>query len=115
MSQRQQQALSSLWEMLLMKPLVVAYSVLLADWGTRASWTSDARCSDANGNLRTSRIRNALGLELIRWMQVGTRAGADYGSSGLGLKSSARLGFKGFLICSGSLETRVDNVLKQTV
>ncbi|KAF2601812.1 hypothetical protein F2Q70_00025991 [Brassica cretica] len=49
----------------------------LADRGTRAGWTSDASCSDANGKLRTSRIRNALGLELIGWMQDGTRAGAD--------------------------------------
>jgi len=49
----------------------------LADRGTRAGWTSDASCSDANGKLRTSRIRNALGLELIGWMQAGTRAGAD--------------------------------------
>ncbi|KAF3601327.1 hypothetical protein F2Q69_00036686 [Brassica cretica] len=43
-----------------------------ADRGTRAVAVGIASGSDVNGKLRSSRIRNALGLELIRWTRAGT-------------------------------------------
>ncbi|KAF3514871.1 hypothetical protein F2Q69_00008789 [Brassica cretica] len=43
-----------------------------ADRGTRAVAVGIASGSDMNGKLRSSRIRNALGLELIRWTRAGT-------------------------------------------
>ncbi|KAF3584637.1 hypothetical protein F2Q69_00028760 [Brassica cretica] len=43
-----------------------------ADRGTRAVAVGIASSSDVNGKLRSSRIRNALGLELIRWTLAGT-------------------------------------------
>ncbi|KAF3519630.1 hypothetical protein DY000_02058685 [Brassica cretica] len=43
-----------------------------ADRGTRAVAVGIASDSDVNGKLRLSRIRNALGLELIRWTRAGT-------------------------------------------
>ncbi|KAF2609010.1 hypothetical protein F2Q68_00043181 [Brassica cretica] len=42
-----------------------------ADRGTRAVAVGIASDSDVNGKLRSSRIRNALGLELIRWTRAG--------------------------------------------
>ncbi|KAF2595140.1 hypothetical protein F2Q70_00042272 [Brassica cretica] len=42
-----------------------------ADRGTRAVAVRIASGSDVNGKLRSSRIRNALGLELIRWTRAG--------------------------------------------
>ncbi|KAF3547648.1 hypothetical protein DY000_02009282 [Brassica cretica] len=43
-----------------------------ADRGTRAVAVGIASGSDVNGKLRSSRIRNALGLELITWTRAGT-------------------------------------------
>ncbi|KAF3601326.1 hypothetical protein F2Q69_00036685 [Brassica cretica] len=43
-----------------------------ADRGTRAVAVGIASGSDVNGKLRSSRIRIALGLELIRWTRAGT-------------------------------------------
>ncbi|KAF2574709.1 hypothetical protein F2Q70_00000578 [Brassica cretica] len=42
------------------------------DRGTRAVAVGIASGSDVNRKLRSSRIRNALGLELIRWTRAGT-------------------------------------------